>query len=138
MNSRMVHIMQKQFLNKWMWRILAVLLLGVILVPHHHHAHEDVCVRMDWAHHHAETHPSSAGECDNCCVTRFVSYRQQKAEHEKVKPVFLLSLFLSSLLFGLRRTSVSKMKRAWIVRDGAFVPDDHHVTPFGWRAPPFI
>lgn len=137
MDGRIFNILPGRPFYKGMWYSLVVLLLGITLVPHHHHTHEDLCLRMDWAHHHADSYPSSGG-CDNCCVARFVSYRQHKAEPAKTKPIFLLSLFASFFLFGVHRARISMAQVLWRVREGAFVPDDDHSTSFGWRAPPII
>ncbi len=130
-------MVQQPTFYTWMFRILIPLFFGVILMPHHHHTHEDVCIRMDWVHSHAETAPASA-ECDNCCTTRFVAQRTTKPQQAKIQPIFLLSLLIPSLFFNIRKICAPLIRKTWAQRAGAFLPDDYHATPFGWRAPPFI
>lgn len=138
MKKQALHTSAANRILKQLFWVLALLLPCVPMLPHHHHGCDHLCMCVDDSHALAQVHAhrgETAGQCNTSCVTRFV-YHRENQQTAVVTPILLLSFFVSSLLFASLSVLPVDRGRKWVVRQGAFLPDDSNAGPFGWRAPP--
>ncbi len=126
--STPLHSLFPRLWKEGAWWVWTLWLFCVAVIPHHHHAHEDVCIQMHTRH--------AAAECDNCCVARFLTCRLARTVREAVQPVFLLLLFASFGYMRRLRVFLPAEGPQWAAPQEIYVPDDVYSKFFCRRGPP--